>query len=718
MIECDDEIMQEFLLESHENLDRMVQDLLMLEQQPKDRNLLDSIFRTIHTVKGSCGFVGLPYLEAVSHAGEALLVRLRDGELLFNESLATLLLQLIDAIRVILQHVEAHAHEGEHDYHNLIEQLQQVDQPTTSATVIATTEKTANNQPAHHEPVEGLAVKEHSHRVAIAKLDQLLDLFGELMLEHNGLGHANAIQQDASLFERVQKQKAILSHMHQVLLSTRMQAIGETWRSFPRWVRDVALEHHKKINFHMIGTELEVDRLVLEKCKPLLIHLLRNAVDHGIELEQQRCLVGKPAYANITLQAEQRLGGISISVGDDGAGVDVEKIRQKAVQRGMFTVEQARQLADDEVYDLLFNAGFSTAETITNLSGRGVGLDAVKAEVELLGGVININSTLGKSSCFDIRLPLTLAMMPSLLVRSGNEILAISQTKIQHLVVLNNDTRSPPVIESIHGILVYLHGNDLLPLLHLNELLMRRSTPTETTIIIVKTEDGDFALMVDEVIDTQDIVIKPLPFALRKLKIYQACTILNHGRIALILAMSGVAKHAAVIAKQEGIQHYKQAHHNAANAAIAPAQLLMIRGSHGGRQAIPLEHVYRVEVVAERAIEMVHGRQVVQWYDHIIPLVNMALGSANQPKEEAHAYTSDGMMQVVVCVDQNRYIGLVVAEVLDTVDVHYGAKNQPNRDEVAFTTVIEQQVTEVLSLSSIIKMAKPEFFIPWEDDTV
>ncbi len=417
MQDQDQDVIRDFLVESHENLSRLDQELVELEKRPKDAMLLASIFRTVHTIKGMCGFLAFSTLEAITHQAESLLSRLRDGQRELNPPLVTLILDAVDATRKVLASIEVTGEEGPNRFEDLTERLR----------AAAVAQAGSEDRPApgklpdrmehpetarpEEEAARSSAVADANIRVGVALLDKLMDLIGELVLTRNQILQINAEREDAALNAASQRLNLITTELQKGVMKTRMQPIGMVWNKLPRVVRDMAVALGKQIRLEMDGAGTELDRTIIEAIKDPLVHLVRNACDHGIEPPDVRVHAGKPAEGRLTLRAYREGGQVNIEIGDDGAGVDVAGVKQKAIEKGLLQPEQAENLSDREAVRLIFQAGFSTARTVTNVSGRGVGMDVVKSHIEEIGGVVDVFSRPGEGSTVKLKIPLTLAMM-------------------------------------------------------------------------------------------------------------------------------------------------------------------------------------------------------------------------------------------------------------------------------------------------------------------
>src|SRR5882762_4123494 len=535
----DSDIVQDFLIESYENLDRLDRELVGLEKNPDDAAALASVFRTIHTIKGTCGFLGFNKLEAVAHVGENLLTRLRDRQLTLTPEITTVLLAMVDAVRQILGAIEMAGQEGERDDSLLLDTLTRLQQPAEAVVpsigdllierAVATREevKSAAQKQAEGDPrrlgeilvAQGIvrpsdvadalhaqragratsSVSDSTIRVDVGLLDKLMTLVGELVLARNQVLQFAHRLKDPGFVAASQRLNLITTELQEGVMKTRMQPIGNIWAQFPRTVRDVALGCGKKVAIEMVGKETELDKTIIEAIKDPLTHLVRNSVDHGIELPEVRVKAGKNATGRLILRAFHEGGQVNIEITDDGGGLNAERIRKKAVERGLITGEQAARLTEREIFNLIFLPGFSTAEKVTNVSGRGVGMDVVKTNVEKIGGTVDVQSTLSRGTTVRVKIPLTLAIIPALVVTCGGDRYAIPQVSLLELVRIEADAGKG--IELVHGAPVYRLRGRLLPLVYLNRELKLAADAHPATqmdaaanIVVLQADDHQFGL--------------------------------------------------------------------------------------------------------------------------------------------------------------------------------------------------------------------------------
>jgi len=601
-----EEFIAEFLIEASENLDQLDQDLIALEKQPDNPDRLGSIFRTVHTIKGTCGFFGFTKLSTVSHHGEHLLGLLRDGKLRFNKHLASLLLELVDAIRVFLSSIESTGTEGDVAFPELCQQLDaacvltdtaisdQVKEPTSSPTTDVDQgthdieDTSLNAAPTLKTEVASLAdvtlpetdsldrapltktesINENIRsansldatiRVDVQLLDTIVDLVGELVLARNQL--RTTVTDEPSLLDAVNRIHTVTGELQEVAMKTRMASIEQLFNKFPRIVRDVATACGKEVSLHVDGADTELDRTLIEKIRDPLTHLIRNAIDHGIEPVHTRRAADKPSSGQIFLRAFQESGQVTIEVSDDGAGISVDAVRKKAVESGLVTNDAAHDMSDERIFQFIFEPGFSTAHAVTNISGRGVGMDVVRTNIESIGGTIDISSQRGIGTVVHVRIPLTLAIIPALIVSSGNERLAIPQSYIQELVALREHGKSH-VIEGLEGSPVLRLRDRLIPVVYLDRWLGLRAwkeRPTTGTVVVVKVDNHEFGLVVDAVTTAEDhtshatettglwfIVVKAISSLLAPMGIYSGATVMGDGSVVLILDLRGITMSADI----------------------------------------------------------------------------------------------------------------------------------------------------------------------------
>ena len=748
-----DEIITEFLVEAHENLDVLDRELLALEKNPHTPELLASVFRRVHTVKGACGFLGFAKLETVAHASENLLSKVREEELELTPTIITALLGVADTMRSILGGIEANGKEGDEDHSEIVETINRLQRPgaeppppapvatpapgpaapiPSSAPTSPTTAAAPSpppppaaaaavapaRAPDRQAPAEPAAdqrshsVSDSSLRVDVALLDKLMNLVGELVLARNQVLQVAPLVEDQNFSATSQRLNLITTELQSGVMKTRMQPIGNIWEKLPRVVRDLALICGKQVRVEMEGTETELDKTIIEAIKDPLTHLVRNCVDHGIETAVDRVATGKSPDGRLLLRAYHEGGQVIIEISDDGKGMDIDAIKRKAVERNLASAEHIARMSERELQNLIFLPGLSTAEKVSNVSGRGVGMDVVKTNIEKIGGIVDVQSRRGFGTTFRIKIPLTLAIIPALIVTSGGDRYAVPQISLLELVRLGAQARDR--IEIVQGAPVYRLRGNLLPLVYLNRELEIESKPPaadgeETVnIVVLQSDSRRFGLVVDQVNDTEEIVVKPLGQHLKGITAFAGATIMGDGRVALILDILGIAQHASVIS---------EAHDRAAGqwgsakdeTASRRQTLLLFLTRDGRRMAVPLSIVARLEEFPRNSIERFGAHPVVQYRGRILPLVDIvdlvdgggsgfgAFGDAGAAGEASDS------IHVVVYNEGQRSVGVIVGQIVDIVDQVVAVAGDSGRSGLAGCAVIQEKVTELVNLEALVR---------------
>jgi chemotaxis protein histidine kinase CheA len=881
-----DDITKEFLVESYENLDQMERDLVKLEKDPHSKETLGSIFRTMHTLKGSSGFLAFGQMEAVAHVGENLLSKLRDGVLTINPEITSGLLATVDAVRFMLGQIEQTGQSGEKDFSDLVQRLTQLNQGTSlrsseavpgvpwaanpseaepaasaptsllasapqaaPAAAVAPSPAPANAPPppsaaeavpaAGEPPLEtrNSAVSDSNIRVDVGLLDKLMNLVGELVLARNQVLQFTSQSADSTFLATSQRLNLITTELQENVMKTRMQPIGNVWSKLPRVVRDLAASCGKQVRLEMEGKETELDKTIIEAIKDPLTHIVRNSVDHGIERPEARVERGKPVEGCLRMRAYHEGGQVNIEITDDGSGIDYERVKAKAVQCGLITAELAARMNDHEALNLIFVPGFSTAEKVTNVSGRGVGMDVVKTNIEKIGGTVDLQSQPGEGTTLKMKIPLTLAIIPALIVTSGGDRFAIPQVSLLELVRLQGK-QAKIGIEFIHGAPVHRLRGRLLPLVYLKRELMgdaksqaqgaaraqnasgaqlldfdlardkhrrwfdrlrqhldgkiaisseetgshkncalgkwlhsegredyayipefpalekkhadfhdlvnrivrlrasghqteaeqefgtvltssqeviglltaveQKVLQTEDVNIVVLQADGHpFGLVVDEINDTEEIVVKPLGKQLKGVASFAGATIMGDGRVALILDVLGLAQGASVVTEVRDRTLLENAT-QARKKTDVRQTLLLFEAGQGSRMAIPLSMVARLEEFPPSSVEHSGAQEVVQYRGQILPLIRV---SKYVPAVTAAASDDTQQpMQVVVYSEEGRSVGLIVGRISDIVQEAITVKRHASGQGLFGSVVIQDKVTDLLDVQAVIRAADPAFY--------
>jgi two-component system chemotaxis sensor kinase CheA len=695
------EVIREFLIESTENLNRLDSEIIELEQRPADNQLLASVFRTIHTIKGTCGFLGFPLLERVAHQAENLLALLRSGERRLSSQLVALILECMDAIRKILVNIEAAGTEGPDHYGGLVDRLAAavkapIEEPELPPALV-------DAPPAETE--KGSAAAESAIRVDVGLLDKLMNLVGELVLARNQVLQFTTQQEDGALNATAQRLNLITTELQESVMKTRMQPIGVVWNKLPRLVRDTAHACGKVVRLDLDGSGTELDKTIIEAIKDPLTHLVRNCCDHGIETPEERVRAGKPPHGVVSLKAYHEGGQVNIEIADDGAGVDVARVKAKALEKGLIRPEQAERMSEHEVLHLMFLPGFSTAREVTNVSGRGVGLDVVRCNIERIGGVVDVTSSKAKGTVIRLKIPLTLAIIPGLVVVSGGERFLIPQASLLELIRIDGDSAGK--IERVHGTPVYRRRGRLLPVAFLNHVLgLEAAAPDNVVnIVVLQAEDRQFGLVVDGIKDTQEIVVKPLGKQLKGLTVYAGATIMGDGRVALILDVLGIGQRSGVLADREAQTRTET--QATASAGSENQRMLLFSAGSFARLAVPLSLVARLEEFPQAVVERAGGRHVVQYRGGILTMVSLA--SVLEPQSAADTAVTRDPVQAIVFADGKRSLGIMVDQIVDIVDESVGVRQSSKRLGLLGSAVVGKQVTDFLDVRAVVRAAAPDW---------
>ena len=816
-----DDLLSEFLTETAESLAVIDVELVKFEQDPQDEAILGNIFRLVHTIKGTCGFLGLPRLESVAHAGENVLGKFRDGVLEVTPEAVTLILKCIDRIRELLDELESTGEEPEGEDLEIIAELNAMAEgkspaapapeapaaaaaadaapsanefgapvaqelldevlaasgggsapsanefgapvaqelldevnaasdetapaanefgapvaqelldevsaaanagiqaaPTeeviAEARVAAKTEAkselpepavpaaTKKATPAKKDEKSGkdTSIAASSIRVNVDVLEDLMTLVSELVLTRNQLLQMVRGHDDSEFKVPLQRLSHITSDLQEGVMKTRMQPIGNAWAKLPRIVRDLAIDQDKQIDLVMLGAETELDRQVLELIKDPLTHMVRNSADHGLEMPDERVAAGKPIKGVITLNAFHEGGHIIIQIKDDGKGLNMDRIKTKILENGLVSDSELENMSDQQIQQYIFAAGFSTAEKVTNISGRGVGMDVVRTNIEKIGGTVELKSIVGKGSTFTIKIPLTLAIVSALIVACQNQRFAIPQISVLELV--RASAKSENAIEMINEAPVLRLRNRLLPLVPLKNLLKLDDANLrdvdEMFIVVTQVGNNSFGIIVDRVFDTEEIVVKPVAPVLRDIPFYSGNTILGDGSVIMILDPNGIASEAGQLGSDE------EADAEAARAQSRESEktsMLVFRAGGDELKAVPLALIARLEEVDMAIAETSHGQVMVQYRGGLMPLI---------PFNPGHVFESEGRQPVLVFTDNERSMGLAVEEIIDIVEDHLKIEISTDVKGLVGSAVLDGKATDVIDAGHFLTQAFSDWF--------
>ena len=738
-----DELTREFLIESQEGLDRMERCLTELEERPDDAGLIGDIFRSVHTIKGTTGFLGFKRLEKLAHAGENLLGMLREGKLRADGPLTTGLLQLMDGLRSILKTIEAEDSEGDGEDTALIKSLEELQAPAQvqlvgvrpgvpsgvaakaphaqhgswqeqaaefeqkpppelppeESALLAPQEKAPektsvdpDNEAARLRPPMVGTAAESTLRVDVTLLNRMMNLVGELVLTRNQVLQATASDPNLTLLSR--RLDMVTADLRESVMKARMQPVSNIFSKMPRIIRDLSQSLGRKVRLQMEGQDTELDKSLLEAIKDPLTHAVRNSLDHGIEPPAVRQAAGKDPEGTLRLRAVQEGSHVVIEVSDDGAGIAVEKVRQKAVERGLITAERAAQMVERELLQLVFLPGFSTAAAVTNVSGRGVGMDVVRTNVEKIGGKVEIDSRPGKGTTLRLRIPLTLAIIPALIVRSLTQSFALPQGALSELVHIPPE-QAAAAIEWMEGAPLYRLRGKLLPLVFLDRLLMpggvhKACTERDNFIAVLNADGRQFGLVVDGLADPEEIVVKPLSAVLKNIGLYSGATVLGNADLALILDPGSIALKAGVTMSSE--EQKEREAETEAETAKSPEYLLVEVADR--QAAVPLEDVLRIEQLKVERIEYIGYRPVLNFEGQLLPIEDSGSVLA------AVAGNPEAQIIIVVCREGSRQVGIAVSHVLD---VAAGGElfEAGSSARAGGVTLLKNRVTGVVDLGGV-----------------
>src|SRR5690349_8351481 len=660
-----DDLLREFVTETNESLDVVDVELVRFEQDPNNAKILDNIFRLVHTIKGTCGFLGLPRLEALAHAAETLMGKFRDGAPASSEAV-TLILATIDRIKIILESLESEQREpdgadgdlitslegmvdrisvggakpeNEHSVGTLVHQV--LERPLREdEDTLDDLERAFRNTAAEAEPAKSskpasaavdAAVKDdetsksasQSIRVTVDTLEHLMTMVSELVLTRNQLLEIVRKHEESEFKSPLQRLSNVTAELQEGVMKTRMQPIGNAWQKLPRIVRDLSNELGKKIELEMLGAETELDRQVLDLIKDPLTHMVRNSADHGLETPAERRAAGKPERGRIRLSAYHEGGFIVIQIADDGRGLDTARIKAKAIAQGLVSEADAQKLTEAQIHKFIFAPGFSTASMVTNISGRGVGMDVVRNNIDQVGGAIDVKSVAGAGLSFTIKIPLTLAIVAALIVEAGGYRFAIPQLSVVELVRARSGSEHR--IESIKNTRVLRLRDRLLPLIRLRQLFGLDDNAGEIDggfIVVTQVGSQTFGIVVDGVFHTEEIVVKPMSSKLRHIPMFSGNTILGDGSVIMIIDPNGVGQaFGTTVASQLAAAEAGQGK-QAASEEVGTS-LLVFRAGSNQPKAVPLSLITRLEEIDAQKIELSNGRHMVQYRGHLMPLVTM-----------------------------------------------------------------------------------------------
>ena len=811
----DDEILQGFIEESLEHLADIENDLLAIEERGADIDveLVNKVFRAAHSIKGGAGFMGLNVIQDLAHAAENVLGLIRSEKLVPNPEIVNVLLLAADELQRLIEDV-GNSNAVDISSHtaalNAIFESGEAPPSATKATPKAQVasiappvveappsseaveepspvaeeeaieeEETAEEELSQMQETESAEVSppqgtrtrsntanpqktDTSIRVTVSLLDQLMNLAGELVLSRNQLLQT-ITSGDVRNAEAVgQRIDLVTSELQEAIMLTRMQPIGNVFNKFPRVVRDLSKKLGKNIDLTIVGKDVELDKTIIEAINDPLTHLVRNSVDHGIETPEDRIKKGKDARGLIVLKAYHAAGQVVIEISDDGKGLDGDVLAETAIKKGLITSDQAKVMSEKERINLILLPGFSTAKKITDVSGRGVGMDVVKTNLDQLGGSIEIESEVGKGSTISIKLPLTLAIIPCQIVMTGGERYAIPQVNLEELLRIPASRVKERVERVGDAEVVRLRGN-LLPLIRMAEVFgieptyydpvqeetmpdrrrniadrrskssplfkeedapppkehdpnteqvrvkkeRRQSASSALNIVVVSTGAMKYGLIVDRLHDSEEIVIKPLGRHLQQCQGYAGATIMGDGRIALILDVSNIARMAGLTSLDGSDRAAELA--DAAKDSITKTRdkqaLLTFSSSDQEQFAVPLNQVERVEKIKRHHIEQIGGRRVMQYRGGSLPLISIDEVASVMPLDDRED------LLVIVFHLAGKDVGLLAIGPIDAIeisaDIDEVTLKQPG---IMGSAIISGKTTMLVNIFEIVQISNPQWF--------
>jgi two-component system chemotaxis sensor kinase CheA len=762
-----DDLLREFLTETNESLDVVDVELVRFEQDPNNAAILGNIFRLVHTIKGTCGFLGLPRLEALAHAAETLMGKYRDGSPVTGQGV-TMILFTIDRLKEILGDLEGAGAEPEGDDGDLISQLEAMSIAADTAPAAAPVAEKAPAPAPAAAPEQALeralrpgevsldelerAFRETEAEVAVAPLpevaapsvapeaakveakkpaarpakaasavgddeiegvkgqqtlrvnvdtlEQLMTMVSELVLTRNQLLEIVRRHEDSEFKVPLQRLSNVTAELQDGVMKTRMQPIGNAWQKLPRIVRDLGNELGKQIDLEMHGAETELDRQVLDLIKDPLTHMVRNSADHGLEGTEQRRLAGKPEKGTIKLSAYHEGGHIVIAISDDGRGLNTDRIKKKILEQNLATEAELEKMTEAQIHKYIFAPGFSTAAAVTSVSGRGVGMDVVRTNIDQIGGTIDLKSVPGEGTTVTIKIPLTLAIVSALIVESAGDRFAVPQLSVIELVRAQQNSEHR--IERIKDTPVLRLRNKLLPLVHLRQLLgIAGGEPLDETagfIVVTQVGSQTFGIVVDQVFHTEEIVVKPMSSKLRHITMFSGTTILGDGSVIMIIDPNGIASAIGTDVSTEVNETEADARRGDERQLIS---MLVFRAGSREQKAVPLSLVTRLEEVAVDKIEQAHGRHLVQYRGALMPLVSVS---------GYMELKSEGSQPLLVFSDSGRSMGLVVDEIVDIVEDALNIEVSADVPGLLGSAVIKGQATEILDIGHYLPLAFEDWF--------
>ncbi|MCI4678816.1 hybrid sensor histidine kinase/response regulator [Rhodoblastus acidophilus] len=724
-----DEMLKEFLAESAEQIEAASAQIVAFERHPEDAGLIASIFRLVHTIKGTCGFLGLNRLQRLTHAAENLIGALREGADATPEVVSAVL-AAVDRVKALLAELEEKGCEGEGDDSDMIALLEErvvecrgaaveeeapaaapISEPEPEPERVVAAAPVAPEAETRQTPAAIGSVK-NAHagapaaetapgkraetiRINLNTLERIMQLVSELVLTRNQLLEITRHHADETLKSPLQRLSAMTSDLQDAVMRARMQPVERVFTNLPRMIRDLATDLDKKINLVTDGGDTELDRQLIELIRDPLTHLVRNCADHGIEPPEERVRLGKPAAGTVRVAASHEAGQITIEISDDGRGLNKERIKEKALARGLATTQQLERMGDDEIHRFIFSPGFSTAERVTNVSGRGVGMDVVRENIQAIGGSVALSSTPGRGSCFALKIPLTLAIAPALIVEASGQRFALPQHSVVEAVGVNGGEHR---IEFVQGSKILQLREAVLPIGSLAELLDlapldEPGADPEQLAVIMRVGAQSFGITVDAVTDVQEIVVKPMGGSLQHLAAFSGHTILGDGSVVLILDPNGLREALGLEQSREAATIDAE---NVRAASADKMRLIYFRAGAGVDKVLPLSNVARIETVSSENIELSNGMMLTHHQGRLMQIVAAA----------PDVMVKEGDNTVFVISPDGEPFGLLVDGILDIVDEKLDVEIAGEAPGIVGAANFGGKVVELLDIAYFIDMLR------------
>ncbi len=668
-----DDLIADFVAECREMLEALGGEIVAWEAQPDDRARLDSIFRFVHTVKGNCGFFEFPRLEALSHAAEDALADVRAGRRVPDGALVSAVLAIIDRIGEMVAAIEAGEELPGGDDNGLIDALapgaESAVVPMATAAADASTKASAAPR---------------TIRLSVELLDRVMSTVSDMVLARNELARRlRESESDVPVDGAFERLSSIIAEMRDAITRTRMQRIENLFVGLPRMIRDLSAELGKQVLVDIEGGDVELDREMIEMIRDPLTHIIRNAVDHGIEKPADRLNAGKREIGVLAVSARQSGNQILIDIQDDGRGIDGKKLVDKAISSGIISKDDAGQLSPREQLALIFEAGLSTAREVTAISGRGVGMDVVRSNIERIGGIVEVDSRPGEGTRMTLRVPLTLTIIPALTVSIAGQNFAIPRSAIEEIVRANGESVT---LEHLGGAGVATIRGRRVPEVSLASVLGLRSEIDERdrTLIVLRPAGGDvYALSVDRIHDHEELVVKPAAPAVMATGLYAGTTLADDGSPILLFDPAGIAQVGGV--KLEVQERTARIAEDPSATMSKATSVLLFRGLDGDRRALRLAIVDRIEEVPASSIKQSAGQLRVQVGDAILPLAGATA-----------AELGEGKVRLFRLNDGNHEIGYAFAEVIDFATIEHDLIHAERPGEVSGVSLINGEPAEVI----------------------